>query len=388
MRALVCGAGIAGLATTRLLAGAGWEVELVEQAPRPRGGGYMIDFFGPGYDAAEAMGLLPRLRELAYPISGVSYVDPRGRDRAHLDYGLARRALDGRLLSLMRGDLERTLHDGLAQDRRVSERYGCTVVAVAPRDDGAAVTLSDGSGHDVDLLVGADGIHSRVRALLIGPEDAVLRPLGFHTAAWLAHDPWLWRRLGPTFVLTDTVDRELGLYGLREEGVVATFAALRNDDVVLPPDPRAALADALGDLGGLARRALRTCPSPPDLYYDLVAQVVTDRWVEGRVVLVGDACQAVSLLAGQGASLAVAGAAVLADELARTSDVDSALRRYQDRMAPVAASTQAAGRRSAQWFLPSSRPRLLARRLALRAMALPGVDRLVAARLTGSAGVL
>ena len=65
MRALICGAGIAGLTLARMLDGMGWDVRLIERAPALRGEGYMIDFFGPGFDAAQNMGLLPGLRDLA-----------------------------------------------------------------------------------------------------------------------------------------------------------------------------------------------------------------------------------------------------------------------------------------------------------------------------------
>jgi 2-polyprenyl-6-methoxyphenol hydroxylase-like FAD-dependent oxidoreductase len=82
MRALICGAGIAGLTLTCLLDRMGWDVQLVERANSLRREWYMIDFFGPGFDAAETMGLLPRLRELAYNVTELNYVDRSGRPRA------------------------------------------------------------------------------------------------------------------------------------------------------------------------------------------------------------------------------------------------------------------------------------------------------------------
>jgi 2-polyprenyl-6-methoxyphenol hydroxylase-like FAD-dependent oxidoreductase len=101
---------------------------------------------------------------------------------------------------------------------------------------------------------------------------------------------------------------------------------------------------------------LAHCPPAGALYYDQVAQIDMPQWSTGHVVLVGDACQAVSLLAGQGASLAVAGAHLLADELAGASDVPEALRRYHARLAPAVAAKQAAGRRTAEWFCPARLP--------------------------------
>ena len=85
-----------------------------------------------------------------------------------------------------------------------------------------------------------------------------------------------------------------------------------------------------------------TVPSASALYYDQVAQIEMPNWTRGRVALLGDACQAVSLLAGQGASLAVAAAYVLGTELRRTPTVPEALARYRSRLAPVVAEKQAA----------------------------------------------
>ena len=126
MRALICGAGIAGLALARLLDAMGFEMDLVGRAGCLRDEGYLIDFFGPGFEAAESMGPLPRFCKGAYTVTDVSYVDQFGRPRATLNHRRMVRSLDGRLLSLLRGDLARTLHEDLSQ--RVRQHYGSTVV--------------------------------------------------------------------------------------------------------------------------------------------------------------------------------------------------------------------------------------------------------------------
>src|SRR4028118_812807 len=118
MRALICGAGIAGLALAERLTGHGWDVTVVERAPGPREQGYMIDFFGLGYDAAEATGIRPRLHELGYRVDGLGYVDASGRRRARLDYGRFARVVHGRLLSIMRPDLERADRKGVGWGKR------------------------------------------------------------------------------------------------------------------------------------------------------------------------------------------------------------------------------------------------------------------------------
>jgi 2-polyprenyl-6-methoxyphenol hydroxylase-like FAD-dependent oxidoreductase len=385
VRVLICGAGIAGLTLARVLDGRGWDVRLVERAPALRGEGYLIDFFGSGFDAAEALGLLPRLRELAYTVNELNYVDIAGRPRAVLDYQRMVDALGGRLVSLLRGDLALALHEGLSE--RVVQSYGCSVQAVDERADQVNVTLTDGSRWSGDLVVGADGIHSTIRRLAFGPDSGYVRYLGFHTAAYIFADPQLRRRLGNQFAMTDSVAKSVGVYPIRD-GRIAVFTVHREGDPAIPDDPRAVIQATYSDLGWLVPEVLAHCPDPPALYYDQVSQIEMPRWTTDRVALAGDACQAVSLLAGQGASLAVAGAYLLAAELERQSSVTRALAGYRARMAAPVADKQAAGRRAAEWFLPTSRRHLLLRRLALRAMRLPVVGRQVSARfVAGAAGI-
>ncbi len=378
MKVVICGAGITGLALAQRLSALGWEVVVLEKAPGPRGQGYMIDFFGAGYDAAEAMGLLPRLRELGYVLEEARFVDADGRPRARLGFAQFARTVDGRLLSIMRPDLETALRESLPD--RVDLRYSTSPVHVENCADGVRVTLADGGVLDADLLVGADGIHSAVRGMVFGDEERFLRHLGFHTAAWTFTDPAIRARVGDRFCLTDSVDRQLGLYGLRD-GRVAAFAVHRTTDPTLPGDTRAALLAEYGSLGWVVPDVLAQCPPGEAVYYDHVAQIEMPAWHRGRVVLAGDACAAVSLLAGQGASLGIAGAYVLAEELHRSGL--AGLAAYERRWRPVVAEKQLTARKGARWFLPRSPAHLRVRRAVLALSGLPGVDRLVGRSLAG-----
>ncbi|MGN5376992.1 hypothetical protein ACQ4WX_03115 [Streptomyces lasalocidi] len=89
----------------------GWDVVVLEKEQRPRTDGYMIDFFGTGFDAAEAMGMLPYLEELSYQVSEAALVDEHGECRVGLRYDRFARFLNGRLLSIMRPDLELALRE-------------------------------------------------------------------------------------------------------------------------------------------------------------------------------------------------------------------------------------------------------------------------------------
>lgn len=229
--------------------------------------------------------------------------------------------------------------------------------------------------------------YSRVRELTFGPEHRFLRFLGLHVATHVFGDPELSAQLGGRFAMHTVPGRVVGCYPIRGDRVAA-FYAFRRAQQPMPEDPRAALRDTYRGLGWVVPHMLARCPTPPLLYYDQVAQVDLPSWGRGRVVLVGDACQAVSLLAGQGASMAMAGAFALATELAARADLPAALAAYERRVQPVIAAKQAAGRRTANWFVPSSWARIRVRDAALRLSTLRPLEWLLRPVLTTPGGNL
>ncbi|TDC04522.1 FAD-dependent oxidoreductase [Nonomuraea longispora] len=377
MRTVICGAGISGLALAHRLAALGGEVVVVERAPGPRPQGYMIDFFGPGLEAVEAMGLLPPFERAAYHYDEGRLVDRDGRRRATIRTKSFAR---GRLLNLLRPDIEAVLADNLPAE--VELRYDTALTEVADRPDGVTVTLKDGTVLDADLLVGADGIHSTVRRLVFGPEDRYLRYLGLHTAAFTFDAPDVHAATEDAFCLTDSIDRQMGLYALRD-GRVAAFAVHRSADPTIPDDLRGAIQRAYTGLGWVTPRALEQCPPPEEIYYDQVAQIELPEWSTGRVVLLGDAACAVSLIAGQGASLGIAGAFLLADRLAHAPAIERATAEFEHLWRPVVEDKQRNARSMARWFLPSSPTDLRIRRTMLSLTRVPFVTGYLSSVLAG-----
>lgn len=371
MKALICGAGIAGLTLAARLEHHGWNVTVVDRADGPRQQGYMMDFYGLGFQAVKAMGLERQLRMHASRVGEFRYVDSNGRTSVSLDYDVFVKALDGDVVGIMRPALERMLRHSLGDG--VHLRYGTTIT----RLDDMTAELSDGTAMEPDVIVGADGIHSHIRALTFGPERDCLHYLGMHTSAFAFHDPELFDKVHGQFLLTETLDRQLGLYGL-QEGHVAAFTVHRSPDETPPDDAREELRGEFCGMGDLVDRAMAHCPPSAQMYYDTVAQIIMPHWTRGRIALVGDAAHAVSLVAGQGASLGVAGAYVLAEMLATQSSVPDALIEYERRWRPVATGIQDASReRGIEVFLPSSPRTLLLRRWGVRAMRVPGLHQVM-----------
>ena len=182
MRIIINGAGIAGPTLAYWLREGGHEVLLVEAAPRLRSGGYIIDFWGVGYDIAEKMGLISRIRDMGYQVGEVRFVDRHGRTRGGFSTDVFRRLMNGRFTSLRRSDLATAIYGAL--DAKVETIFGDSVAGIEDVGGAVRVSFDRAPPREADLVVGADGLHSRVRRLVFGPEEGAEVPLGYHVAAF------------------------------------------------------------------------------------------------------------------------------------------------------------------------------------------------------------
>lgn len=354
MDVLISGCGIAGPTLAWWLARAGHTVTILEKAPALRTGGYVIDFWGKGYDLAERMGLMPRLEAAGYHVREVRFVDDAGHARGGFGADAFANATLGRFISLPRGELASAIRAALPPS--VETRFGCEIAALEQDERGVAVTLSDGAALHADLVVGAEGVHSRVRELVFGPEARFERFLGYGFAAWTV--PGYPHRSEDVYVMHGEPGRQAARFTLRGGATLILLIWREADAAAVPHDAagqRAFLRERYADGGWEVPEMLATLDDAEDLYLDRVSQIEMDSWRLGRVALVGDAAYAPSFLAGQGSALAMIGAYVLAGELARApADVPGALAAYEARLAGFMRSKQVAARGMAGSFVPKT----------------------------------
>lgn len=379
---LISGAGIAGATLAYWLRRAGFTPVLVESAPALRTGGYMIDFWGPGFEVAERMNLDHRLRHVGYRVRELRVVDNEGLVRARVGTEALLRSMGERYVSLLRGDLAAELYRLI--EGRVEILLGEEVMALNEDGSGVQAHFASGALRRFDLVVGADGLHSRVRRLVFGTRKEAEVPLGYFAAAFTAASyP---HRDELVYVSHATRGRQVARFALRDRRTVffmVLLAELAQGRLLHTVDQQKAfLRDAFVSAGGWEMPdVLRALERAEDLYFDTVSQIRLPRWACGRVALLGDAASCPSLLVGEGASLAMAGAYLLAGELASRASHEAAYAAYESRLRPLIARKQQAARRIGGWFAPRTRFGLHLRNLLTRVAGVPALSRMVAGSL-------
>lgn len=372
---LISGAGIAGITLAYWLKKYGFNPTIIEHAPTLREGGYMIDFFGAGVDVAERMGMLPDLEEQDLRIAEITFVDENNERVGGLDTTRIRSLMNNRIYSLLRSDLARIIYNRTEGD--IELVFARSIQAVEQDEREVRVVLTDGSSRVFDLLIGADGLHSNVRRLVFGDESLFEKYYGYYTSSYTI-DNYL--ETNPSYLSYTIPGKQTGIYSPRS-GKLTTFFIFasaqkldydHHDIAAQKSILRAEYAGAGWECAALLDRI----DSAPDFYFDSVSQVRMDRWSEGRVTLVGDACDCPSLLSGQGSTLAMVGAYILAGELkAAGGDHQHAFKEYESVFKPFMHGKQQLAQRFAGSFVPTSKRRLWMRNAFTRLMFIPLLSR-------------
>jgi len=366
MRVLISGGGIAGPALAHWLHRHGIETVVVERARGPRPGGHAVDVRGAARTVVDRMGLMSAIRAASVDERGFALVDRRGRRTATMPSDLFGGEGIVAEIEIARGDLAQILHDDTAP--HTEYRFGERITALQPDASGVDVTFASGARERFDVVVGADGVHSAVRALAFGPDADFVDYLGAYTAYFTVPDP------GDLDHWFEMYNEPGGLVaGLRPENGGTAKASLSfrtpapDYERATPDEQRRALVERLSGAGWRVPELLAALPAAPDFYFDSINRVRVDTWWRGRVVLLGDAGYCGSPLAGMGTSMALVGAYVLAGELAAKPPTE-AFAAYQERMGAYVEAGTTLPPGGVAGFAPGKALMIRLRALSMRSM--------------------
>lgn len=360
---LISGASIAGPALAYWLRHYGFAVTVVERSPALRPGGQAVDFKGATHRTVlERMGIWDEIQQRQTGKADMVISDASGRESAVISGEFT-----GGDVEILRGDLAEILYERTVDG--CTYLFGDTVTALRETGTGVEVEFEHAQARTFDLVVGCDGIHSRVRALAFGPEGDYVKHLGYYyctagAAGW-GHDS-----AGPAQRIRSDAYNEPGRLAVRGGNKAAhmyMFAAReleydRRDEAA----QRRLLAETFAGVGGPVPGMLRELSALDSFYLDSLGLVrMKGGYTKGRVALVGDSAYG-NTLGGFGTGLAVVGAYVLAGELALAhGEYPTAFARYDELMrgyAKIAGNSNAGrflaprtalGIRMRNWFLGS-----------------------------------
>ncbi len=230
----------------------------------------------------------------------------------------------------------------------IEYRFEDAIDTLVQYGDGVQVRFRSGTEQSFDLVVGADGLHSNTRRLVFGPEADYLHSVGTYVAGWSVPNHLGLDRWEVIHQPGGTTDRNCLVMTARDNTELRVFVSFRSDeplDRMLPRDrteQRRLIAERCAHLGWEVPRFLRGMWDTDAFHYDVVAQIRMERWSNDRVALLGDAGYCCSPLTGQGTSVALTAAYVLAGELhAADGDHRTAFPAYERRLRDHVAANQA-----------------------------------------------
>jgi 2-polyprenyl-6-methoxyphenol hydroxylase-like FAD-dependent oxidoreductase len=342
-KVLVSGASIAGLSTAYWLAKQGYHVTVVEQASGPRLGGAAINIQGDALASAKQMGIFEQLKAHRLPPMRLEFktADDVTLNPPSLPEEAATPSDDNiEEVEIERDKLVTILLDALPNG--VDFLFNDRITGLSETADAIHVTFKQGAARAFDLVFGCDGLHSGVRQLWFGPESEYAYFLEHYASLTIVN------RL---LLAQDTAQ----LYNTPGKGVLLNAYNGKTDIIFwfyseneLPYDyrdtaqQREIVLQQFSGQGWRTDELLAEVKEAGISYFDKFSQIKMPSWTKGRVALVGDAGYCASPAAGVGASLAMAGAAAVAEALAtHHGDFDAAFQEYNHTLRPVIEEVQA-----------------------------------------------
>ncbi len=366
MRVLISGASIAGPALAHWLQSFGFDVTVIERAPTLRSGGYGVDIRGAAVSVLKRMGILEQVRAADTRMNGVYFVNKKGKIQGQISEASLGNQ-EGLDIEILREDLSNILYD-LTKDR-VEYIWGDSITSIHETKTGVEVQFTYGKPQTFDLIIGADGLHSNVRTLTFGDEEQFKRTLGCYISIFNLNN---YLNLDHCQMLYTIPGKTVGMYSARDNTEAKGMflfqsETLKYDRYNLEEQKNLINVTFEEITGWETSRLLKNLKEATDFYFDEICQIHMPTWSKGRVTLVGDAAYCPSPLSGQGTSLALVGAYVLAGELKATyGDYTKSFVSYEQEMRNFVEKNQKIGLLTAGGMIEKSNFKILLRNLMIR----------------------
>lgn len=335
---LISGAGVAGLTLAYWLKRYGFTPTLIEKHPALRTGGYKIDLRGVALEILKRMEIYNTIVENRTAITHAICVDTEGNQVTEMSADLCGTRLEGIDLEIMRGNLCLIMKEALGE---VEFLFGDSITHISENSNGVDVEFEKNGPRRFDMVIGADGLHSTVRDLVFGNESKFSQELGIYVSVFSIPN---FLNLTASEIEHHSLRKFVNIYRDRKDAnakVAIAFSVEKPFHSHDPNEQKKLIEEVFADSGWEMPRILAAMRESPDFYFDSMAQIQMPHWSKGRVTLVGDAAYSATPLSGQGTSIAIAGAYVLAGELLEAQgDYQMAFSRYEQLMRPFANKNQ------------------------------------------------
>ena len=280
---LISGASVAGPALAFWLHRHGFQPTIVERAPAVRPGGYAIDFRGASLRVLERMELLPAVRKKQTRIGAITIVDRNNKKVASMPDGFTSGELE-----ILRGDLADIFHEATRETTEYI--FDDSIATIDETANGVEVGFERGGRRRFDLVVGADGLHSKVRSVVFGDAMRFVRNLGYYVSIFTIPN---YLNLDHAGLYYGVLGKKVGIFsgGDPQEAKASFFFATGPLDYGRrnSAQQKEILREHFREEEWEVPRLLELMETAPDFYFDSVSQVKMDRWFAGRSALLGDA---------------------------------------------------------------------------------------------------
>ena len=360
---LISGASFAGLTAAWWMNKLGYTVTVVEIAKGLRKGGTPVNIRDGVIDVVRRMNLLERIKSEKLPPRVMTFLDAQGsplpldlsqaEEQPEEEYEIERDALLDMLFSEVREHVEFLFADSIS--------------GLEESADEVAVSFAIGTRRFFSLVLGCDGTHSAVRRMCFGEESSFLLFLQCYFSLTIVHN----------LLIAENTSQMLNIAGKTvmlnayngKTDIAFCFTSEREIDYDRrnTHEQKRMIRENFQDEGWRTGELLDEMSRCDDFYFDKLCQIRMNPWTKGRVALVGDAGYCPSPAAGMGGSVAILGAAALADALEKhPADLRSAFQLYDDSFRPIVEAIQTqAVEFGLKMFLPRSEEAIQERNLRL-----------------------